>query len=246
MFTSISKYWNSFFNQPSIIKDVCWFLFLFITLNLLWRFFVNEGVDEDQFIVIGRDLTSMVQPIMDWTTSAIYWVIHDLLGYENYVRIGNIVYFNTPEYFHGQSFDPFRLKIVWGCTAVKQIIIFTLLIMLFFGPWKKKLMFIPVSILILNAINILRIIATAFIVKDGFPDWFISFNEWKNDSIWISVSESYTWFRYDWFQLFHRDIFRWLYYDGVMFLLWLFWQEKINLPFRRKNKLETDSTTEKK
>ncbi|NDW10659.1 exosortase/archaeosortase family protein [Dysgonomonas sp. 520] len=204
------------------IKDILWFLFLFLLLNFLWKLVVDDSAKR-LLIVLGKDLTWYVHPVCEWTAGATYWVIHDLLGYHEYVKAGTFLYFP----------DSLKLVIVWDCTSIKQVIIFTILFACYYGPWKKKLIFIPVALLIINVINILRIVSIALIVKDGFPEWFINFNEWYNNKIWINDQISKMEFERDWFQLFHRDIFTWIYYDGIIFLLWLYWQEKINLPYQR-------------
>jgi exosortase/archaeosortase family protein len=107
---------------------------------------------------------------------------------------------------------------------------------LYYGPWKPKLWYIPLSMFILNLINVARIVASALLIKDGFPSWFISFNEWYGSARWQDVFTSYWDFYVDWFQLFHEDLFRWLYYNGVIFLLWLVWQEKYNQPYQKGKK----------
>ncbi|MFV0467406.1 MAG: exosortase/archaeosortase family protein [Dysgonomonas sp.] len=209
-------------------KDIIWFLFLFITLDFIWKLIIKEGVDSSLFIVLGKDLTHTVQPICNWTARLVYWVIHDLMNYENLRLNGTVLSFP----------GSYRLNVVWGCTGIKQVVLFALIIALYYGPWKKKLIFIPISMLILNVINVVRIIATVFVIKDGYPDWFIGFNGWYNKRVWISPEVSYWQFYRDWFQMFHNDIFKWLYYDGVVFLLWLYWQEKINLPYQKKKEKE--------
>lgn len=211
----------------SPFKDIIWFLSLYIVLTIVWKLIVNFGIlDPYIFVVLGKDFTYAVQPICDWTANAVYWIIHDLMGYSNFQIDGTII--NFP--------NSFRQIVVWECTGIREVFIFTIIMMCCYGPWKKKLIFIPISIIILNLLNILRIVALSFIVKDDFPNWFISFNEWYNNRTWISMEVSRAQFARDWFQMFHGKVFEWLYYDGVMFMLWLFWQEKINLPFQRRKK----------
>lgn len=96
---------------------------------------------------------------------------------------------------------PWRISIVIGCTGVKQISIFVL-IMLFYRCWslKKyqwhKIWYIPLGVLILSAYNIIRIGSTVLLTK-GHPERF--------DSL-------------------HDGIFRYIYYT-IVFLLWVIWEE---------------------
>lgn len=115
---------------------------------------------------------------------------------------------------------------------------FTFILTFYFGPIKKKLWYLPMALLILLIVNILRLIFIFYIIKDPFPEWFISVNEWYNNRTWSNTRENYYQFYKDWFNVFHRDIFTWIYYDGVIFILWLIWEEKDKqafLPTESKN-----------
>lgn len=224
----IIKKITDYYNSLGIFKHIIWFLFLFISFDFLWKLAIDEGEHGAQLIFFGFDLTDYTYFICKWTADASYWVVHSLWGYSDFKIDDLVIYFP----------DRLRLLIVWGCTGVKQIIMFSFIICFCYGPRKQKLWYIPLAAVFLNLINVLRIALTAIIVKDGFPDWFIPFNEWYNNCEWDTSVKTYWKFYEDWFQLFHRDVFRWLYYDGVMFLLWLLWQEKFNLPFQKKRNID--------
>jgi exosortase/archaeosortase family protein len=55
------------------------------------------------------------------------------------------------------------LVIAYPCLGLEVMYMFSAIIIVFFGPWKKKLWYIPLGILIFNTLNILRIIALVFI-----------------------------------------------------------------------------------
>ena len=219
------------YQQLGPFKNIIWFLILFISIDFIWKLCIDEGNHGDLLLIFGKDYTWLVEPVNVWTAKVIYWVVHTLFGYENFMVDGTLVYFQG-------AFLKFR--IIWECTGVKQMIMFAILILLYFGPPKKKIWFIPVAMIVLNLINVIRITAIVFITKEGFPDWFIPFNEWYNGREWDMSQEAYRRFHLDWFELFHKDVFRWLYYNGIMFMLWLFWEEIFNIPYqklkRNKNK----------
>ena len=218
-------------------KDIVWFLFLFIALDFLWKLFINTDEDNGDLLLLGKNITSYVEPISVWTAKVTYWIINDILGHQDFVINGTLLYFDHPiTYQDFFSETSLKLRIVWECTGVKQMILFSLIILFYYGPPKKKLGYIAFSMVVLNLINVLRIVASALLIKDGFPDWFIVFNEWYNKTSWLNTTESYWAFYTDWFQLFHKDIFKWLYYNGVIFILWLIWQEKYNLPYQKLKK----------
>lgn len=94
------------------------------------------------------------------------------------------------------------------CSGLKQFYQWTILIVLFPGPWKKKLWFIPTGILVIHIVNILRIAILAAIMN-----W--------NPEVWK--------FTHDW-------ILRPFFYV-VIFAMWMIWEEKYRLPaLKRKGK----------
>jgi len=218
---------KSFTDTYKPFRNIIWFLILFIGIDFIWKLFVDEN--GESIIVLGKDLSDTVKPICFWTANISYWVVKNIFGYDSIVINGDLIYFEGSKWF----------RIVWECTGVKQMIMFAVLIILYFGPVKKKLWFIPLSMLILYAINIVRILGILFITKDGFPDWFIPFNEWYNGRQWENTNVTYWEFYNDWFEFYHKDVFSWLYCNGLLFLLWLWWEEAFNLPYQKvKDKLK--------
>lgn len=208
------------------VKDIAYFLFLFLFFELIWKLSVHEANEGEQILVWGKDITSYIYPICLWTAQFTYRIIHDVFGYSNFNIDDLLIYFD----------NSLKMKIIWGCTGIKQMLLFTFILICYKGPPKKKLLFIPLSILLLFIVNILRLIISAFVVKDGFPDWFIPINESLNHVKWDNTPQTYWKFYRDWYYFFHDGFFKWVYYDGVMFLLWLLWQEKFNLPYQRQKK----------
>ncbi|WP_165020843.1 archaeosortase/exosortase family protein [Dysgonomonas sp. ZJ279] len=228
---------NKYFKIIEPFKDIIWFLFLFILFDLIWKLCVHQGVDERVLLVLGNDLTSYTDGICLWTAKAVYWTVHTLFGYSDFKIEGSTIFFD----------GSLRVDIIWGCTGLKQLFMFLFIMVFYFGPIKKKLWFIPLSLFILLIINILRLAIICIIIKDPYPLWFIPVNEWYNGRTWENTRASYWEFYVDWFNVFHRDVFTWLYYDGVMFVLWLIWEEKINKPFQRlkaKSAINTQEVAE--
>jgi len=222
-------------------KGIFWFLFLFIFFDFLWKLFINEGENGESLIVLGKDFTQAVEPLCIWTADVSHWIVHNLLGFDNFRIEDTVIYFEEAAIqsnylVDGKTIDfgePLRFKVVWGCTGIKQMIMFAFILIFYFGPPKKKVWFIPLSLIFLNFINIVRIVSTVLLTKNGFPEWFIAFNEWNNNRVWENTQAVIYQFKLDWFELFHKDVFKWLYYDGVMFLLWLLWEEVFNIPYQK-------------
>ncbi len=224
MIKKIENYINILFQKLKPFKNIMWFLCLFIIFELIWKICVHQGADERILLVLGKDLTAYTEGINRWTAESVYWVLHDLLGYNTFH-----IYNGVSLYFEGSI----PIDIIWGCTGLKQLFLFTFILLFYFGPSKQKLWYIPLSLLILVLINILRLAIIFIIIKDPFPEWFISVNEWYNNRTWENTRDCYVTFYKDWFNVFHRDIFTWIYYDGVIFILWLIWEEKIRKPYRK-------------
>lgn len=216
-------------NIPEPVKNLGWFLILFLSFEFIWKVCVHQGHDESILIVLGKNLTSYTYRWCAYTAQAVYWVAHNLMGYDNFRIDGTLLYFTD---------SLFKTNIIWGCVSIKQVLMFVFIMMFYFGPLKKKIWYIPTSVVILIGINIVRLTALCFITKNPFPEWFIGVNEWYNDRTWINNEETFNLFYKDWFNLFHHDIFTWIYYDGILFLMWLFWEERFNKPYQ-KLKAET-------
>jgi len=217
---------NRYYKKLEPFKDILWFLCLFLLFEFIWKLCVHVGEDERILIVLGKDITRYTEGINLATAEVIYWVIHNVFGNHDLFINGTTLMFK----------NSIPIEIVWGCTGLKQLLMFSFILTFYFGPIKKKLWFLPMSLLILLVVNILRLVVIFYIIKDPFPEWFISANEWYNNRVWSNTKENYIQFYRDWFNVFHRDIFTWIYYDGVIFILWLIWEEKINKPFVRLKK----------
>lgn len=90
------------------------------------------------------------------------------------------------------------VRVIWACTGLKQAYI-TLCILLFArGKWIHKLWFIPLTLAVVYCFNVFRI---AFIAAsiENHPEWF---------------------------EFLHLYAFKYAFY-GVIFLMWLLWEEKI-------------------
>lgn len=228
MQTSINKtkkYKDLLFRHLGPFYGVFFFIFLFVVFDLIWKITIGfgEGDNERILLFLGKDLTAYTDSACLWTAKATHWIVHDLLGYETFHRRGITLFFE----------GAIPVDIIWGCIGLKQFFLFLFIMCLYFGPWKQKCWYIPMSLFILIVVNILRQAVISIIIKDPFPEWFITFNEWRQGIVWENTSANYWRFYTDWFELFHRDLFTWIYYDGIIFILWLFWEEKFNKPYQR-------------
>jgi len=229
MLNSVKVKLKPFEERIRPFKGILLFVFLFLLFELVWKIIVRPADDNEQLIVLGINLTHFIYPICKLDANIVYWIIHDLFGYSNFNIDDLLIYFD----------DALKMKIIWSCTSVKQYLLFLFIMGFYYGPRKKKIIFIPFSLLFLSFVNIIRLVVSAFLLKDGFPDWFISVNGILNGAKWDGTEATYWQFYRDWYHFFHDGFFKWIYYDGIMFLLWLYWQEKINIPYQRMKNLKS-------
>jgi len=85
--------------------------------------------------------------------------------------------------------------VICGCTGLKHLYMFLLMMLLYRGPWLAKLWFIPLGMLLLYGFNLFRI---------GAIPWLVG-NDYSTFAIW-------------------HEAFRLSYY-GLFFVLWVIWEE---------------------
>lgn len=205
----IKKYFlkfNELIRNPKYqsIFYVFWFMILTYSFHLLWRMFSNEI---NSFEIISSASAYLANQVFIWSE----WFNRVILDLSFYVEEPNTFIFPSVNGY---------IAIVEACGGMKQMYQVFFLFMLFPGPWKHKLWYIPMSFFVMFLTNVFRIIAL---------------------SIVILISPEYWHFIHDW-------ILRPFFYV-VLFGLWVIWVEyfvtppdrrkKINL-FRRKINQKTE------
>ncbi len=95
--------------------------------------------------------------------------------------------------------------IVWGCTGFKQAYIYLCIIAFYRGPWRHKLWYIPLGWLLIYCFNLFR----------------------------ISFITAYVGHHPEQFDFLHGFVFKYLFY-GLIFLMWVVWEEVFVLKRRKK------------
>jgi len=148
-------------------------------------------------------ITGAILGLIDWLKLIVYdqsfWVIHNLFGVE-VTSINNYMYFANEG----------AIVVTGGCSGLKQIMQFVILMILFRGSALKKLWFIPIGAIVVHIVNIIRVSGLGLLMNAGIsmPTWTFS----------------------------HDYIFRPFFYV-VIFLMWVLWVERISPP---KNKQEEE------
>ena len=131
------------------------------------------------------------------------WIVEHIVGY----TIGTE---NTTLIFPRAG----SIVVNGSCSGLKQFYQWTFLMVLFPGPWKKKLWYIPLGILVIHLVNIMRIVILSVILMNWPDQWHFS---------------------HDW-------ILRPFFYV-VIFALWVIWVEKYRNPALKAKKKSAASRT---
>ena len=170
------------------LANVALFMVVTYALHLIWH----------EFRPVRAEFP--LRDIGEWLAQQVfnqsYWFNKNILGLNVTIEPPVTMWFND-----GAAY-------IWvnrGCSGLKQMYHMLFLFLVFPGPWKQKLWFIPTGMLIMFYVNVLRIIALSIVV------------------IW----------RPEFWNLTHNYIFRYLFY-AIMFALWVWWVERYGGFFRKK------------
>lgn len=161
------------------------FLVVLMVSHFVWKWVVNANPYEHQISLLSWDVTPFFYQLSLWTATVSHRLLQ-LCGVD-IIREGTHLY----------SSNNLGVNVIWGCTAVKQIYIFSAILLFSKGSWRGKLYYLPFAIVALVLFNILRIAIIAYGTHLNF----------------------------DYFDTLH-ELFRFLYY-GFIFILWVLWEEKL-------------------
>ncbi|MDL2241941.1 exosortase/archaeosortase family protein [Bacteroidales bacterium OttesenSCG-928-L03] len=186
------------------------FLILLFLFYFGWKWAISGDMTGDYIYLFDKNITpDWFFTLNDWLTAAAAWFIRLFPGTDSLLVGKNLLTFP----------DGMAISIIWGCTGIKHLTIFTgvmalyrwfsvrqfsysrreklFRIQLYFPPYNwNKWWYIPLGWVILSAYNIVRIGAISLLTR-GNPDNF---------------------------EFYHDHFFNYIYY-GIMFLLWLVWEE---------------------
>jgi exosortase family protein XrtF len=184
-FGEISKYIKKY--KLYVLRDVIFFIIITLTIHFSYRYWANET----QYWPIEKQMT-IAHDKASWIVfNQSVWFIDHVL------HIPITTDENRTIYFQNNGF----ISISPGCSGLKPILQFVLLMLLFPGPWKHKAWFIPMGIVLVHLTNLFRITGLA-VVTVTIPEYW---------------------------DFAHDNLFRPFFYV-VIFLLWVWWVEKYRRP----------------
>ncbi|MEI6433576.1 MAG: exosortase/archaeosortase family protein [Bacteroidota bacterium] len=185
--TNIADRIDKFFIERRMygMKDILTFLFLTLLIHFGWRFWENK---------LGLfPIHNFMTTIMNWLANEVLyqstWALNTFMGYKVTIT-GNLMEFPS-------GYD---ISINSSCSGMKQIMQFVLLMLIYRGPWLKKLWFIPLGALLVHITNLFRIFLSG-VLSMNHPEWM---------------------------KFAHDNVLRWMFYL-VICGLWLFWVKRISV-----------------
>jgi len=168
-------------NKLQPIADVVIFMAITVFFHFLWWDWGLIDLLQNYFSFSELEMFMAYQVFLP---SA--WIDQHLLGYDIYTS-------DTTIYFTDLGY----ITVNGSCSGLKQFYQWAFLMILFPGPWKHKLWYIPMGIVVIHIFNILRIVILSVVLVNWPEQWHFS---------------------HDW-------ILRPMFYV-VIFTLWVIWVER--------------------
>ncbi len=175
-----SQVLKDFLKNNSFVLDILLFVTITYVFHKLWWAF-------------AADIKSIkaISQLAEWLAAQVfnqsYFIIHHTYDPGSWHEPVNTIHFSNLGY----------ITVNESCSGLKQFYQIVVLFLLFPGPWKHKLWYVPLSIFIMHITNVMRIITLGMV------------------TLW---APEYWQFSHDW-------ILRPFFYV-VLFLLWVWWVER--------------------
>lgn len=165
--------------------DVGLFIILIFSFHVLYVFW-NERLD--YWPVKGA-----VDRLFVWASALLFdqstWTLENIFNIDILTKDQTIIFMNHENWYS-------RVTVAPECTSLKQWLHWLFLMLIFPGPWKHKAWYIPLGLVIVEFINVMRVVGISlFLIR--FPHDF---------------------------ELAHEYIFKTMFYV-VIFLMWVVWVE---------------------
>jgi len=167
------------------LRGVIWFIVITLAIHYSYRFWAIHL----HYWPIQEWMNGLNQVMASWVFNQSVWVNRHILC------ISMRIMEHTMWFDNGSG-----IMINSSCSGDKQILQFALLMLLYPGPWKHKLWYIPMGMLIVHATNILRVVLLSV----------------------VTIIEPH------YVKIAHDTALRAMFYV-VIFALWVIWEEKLRI-----------------
>ncbi len=132
-----------------VLQDVLIFMIITLTIHYTYRFWANSA----HYWPITRQMNFAHDEMATIVFNQSVWIIDHVLHIPVATNENRTILFQN----HG------FITINEGCSGLKPILQFVLLLLIFPGPWKHKAWFIPMGIVIVHLTNLFRITGLAVV-----------------------------------------------------------------------------------
>ena len=162
-------------------------IFSFHVLYVIW----NEYMDY-------WPIKSLVDRLFVWASALLFdqstWTLEHIFRMDFVTKDQTIAFLNNEDTWSAVTVAP-------ECTSLKQWMHWLFLMLIFPGPWKHKAWYIPLGLIIIEFVNVARVVGICLFLRPYPHD----------------------------FALAHDGIFKVMFYV-VIFLMWMIWVEKFLHP----------------
>jgi exosortase/archaeosortase family protein len=196
MIEKLRNSWMIYSKEYYKFKDVGIFIALLLVFTVLGYLWKLTGYRIFGIAVLEPTYAVLIKAVLISSGELLQHVFNLNVIVE---RVTNRIYLSQDSYVY----------IYNGCSGLKEMAMFLFIMALFPGPWKSKLWFIPLSLVIIFIVVILRVVALILLFK----------------------------YHPGQYSLFHDFLLNYLFF-GIFFILWLFWVKFYYLKLRRPGKPE--------
>jgi exosortase/archaeosortase family protein len=177
------------------IRNVLLFLVLLFSFHYIYLWWT--GIDFYPF-------HTQVYDLFDWSSALVFkqsaWVLEHVFNIEITTDAQQTIWVTST------NGNPAYVRVTPACTSLKQWMHWIFLMLLFPGPWKQKLWFIPLGLVVIHFVNVFRIFGLGLTL---IP-WPYQFDN------------------------FHDYFFKTIFYF-IIFLMWVVWVEFFENPKKEVN-----------
>jgi len=166
------------------LTEIGYFILITISIHFAWRLWEYQYDYAPFSYAVNRVEDRLVS--IGFNQSV--WVLEKILLYNFSIKEHTIIFDSKGS-----------LRVFSGCSGLKQFAQFALLMILYPGPRKKKIWYIPVGIILMHVVNLIRLTGLAMVIANYPPLWDFC----------------------------HDFLFKILFY-AVIFALWVLWVEVIS------------------
>lgn len=171
--------------QVEPYRGVLRFAVVLLAAHFLWKFTVVGDECGNEVTFFGCDISAPFAWLSVHIANVVYvvlrWFGYDLQLTDTMLRFAN-----------GHS-----VCIVWACSGLKQMFIFACILLTARGPWRHKLWFVPMGLVVCHLVNVARITLLTAVVCH----------------------------RPEWFYVLHEYVSKYIFY-AIVFLLWVWWEKR--------------------